>query len=102
MGGLHPLFDVFPTAKFWFLFSESKHFRAHTLFRMFSYFFNLKAIELRMWTPFFPAEGMDKEEGEQFRIFYFDFIFIQWVRRGADYHLDSAGKENDFSQSPFK
>ncbi len=55
-----------------------------------------------MWTPFFPAEGMDKEEGEQFRIFYFDFIFIQWVRRGADYHLDSAGKENDFSQSPFK
>jgi hypothetical protein len=44
---------------------------------------------------------MDVEEGEQFA--FLIFIFIQWIVRGADCHLDSAGKGKDeISQATFK
>jgi hypothetical protein len=48
---------------------------------------------------------MDKEEGQsKFAFLILIFIFIQWIGRRADCHLDSVGRRKDknYHQSTFK
>jgi hypothetical protein len=52
---------------------------------------------------FLPAAGMDKKEGE-FRAFFILISFsLQWIWRGKDCHLDSAGRRKEkISQSKYR